>query len=604
MTVSTDRASTEPAATNGITRAWGFDFRIDAKEDARLVLLDALDSETYIDESLWDFATDTVAESGSITYPRAPVAVLPATGDGSGRIRIDRVPALKQTTDLKSQGAYRANDVERMADKIVWQVQALSEEKTRLKARIEAAIAAVAALGSIDIGTLGDLQALVDTALEAATGATASAVTASDGADSADASAIAAAAAAAAVEALGLLVDLMVNGLPGQEYAAGKTSALDKLTSMDALMALAPTTQVITIGDHTGEAVAAQVFTGVAAWKGAVVMVVRAAASTCTLKFPPGMHLKAPDAGYDASVAIVRVINYCGAGGTVTLEGPADPDDSGDIVVKPTPIAQKTETSYHLSDANAAVNIDITLVVPAGTNRRFVAYCSSTHVTTPTNPTMAEFTSGKTSNITVRDTDGTGLCTGSDPILARVWTGDMATDAEATTTWRFAIPANRGSAVVRVVVYKDASGYEDYDVFCRTAAGTSEDFTSTPSVAGSAIDMMSVHQGADALTGMTVGAGEDLQVGKTGGVRALRDLSYATNYDLDVAASLQTKTGASAKTGPGAVMGVCFLPVTTTGGGGGDDQMYGVGSKTLARYEQADVMLHSSGTVAFYTRDT
>jgi hypothetical protein len=222
------------------------------------------------------------------------------------------------------------------------------------------------------------------------------------------------------------------------------------------------------------------------------------------------------------------------------------------------------------------------------------------HQSTPSgSPTVtcAQFT-----NITVRDTDGTGLYSGSDPILARLWTAEISGTAEVAMTAAFAIAANMASAVLRVVVYKDASAVEGWDVNARTGAGTSETYVHTPTVAGAAIDMFACHQGADALTGMTVGPGEDLLVGKTATVTALRDQSYASNVDLDVPASLQTKTASSSKSGPGCISGVTFLPVVTTGGGGGDDQMYGVGSKTLARYEQADVMLHSNGTIAFYTR--
>jgi hypothetical protein len=600
MTVETDRASTEPAAANGTSRTWGFEFRVNSKADARLVLLDDLDNETVIDPDDWDIA-GLGEESGAITYPRVPAAKLQL---GDGRIRIDRVPPFKQQFDLIGQGRYSAAEVERMVDTVVWMVQALEEEKNRLKTRILNVIAAVAELGDLDLGALGDLQALVTQALDAATSATASEAAALASEEAASTVADGIAEDVQSVQDNAVLVDQMVQGLPGTEYAPGKESALAILTRMEALLALAPVTQVVTIGDHAGESTAAQVFPAQLKWKGAVVLVNRAAASTCTLKFTAGTHLKAPDAGYDGSVAIIRVINNCGAGGTVVLEGPANPAGSGDIVTKPSQIFQKTQVLNDNTDLNSARTVNVTGTIPAGTNRRVAIYCFAIFHATPSgSPTMtcAQFT-----NITVRDTDGIGLYSGSDPILGRVWTAEISGSAEVAMTAAFALAANLASAVMRVVVYKDASAVESYDVFCRTAAGTSETYIVTPTVAGAAIDMIAAHQGADALTGMTVGAGEDLLVGKTPAVRNLKDMAYATNVDLDVPASAQTKTGASAKTAPGAIAGMVFLPVTVTGGGGGDDQMYAPAamSKTLARYEQADVLLYSSGTIAFMTRDT
>jgi hypothetical protein len=610
MTVETSRASTDPVATNGVSREWAFEFDIASKDDARLVLLDATDNETIIDPDDWDFA------AGVITYPRAPTDPLPASGEGSGRIRVDRVPAIKQTTNLIGQGAYRASDVERALDRIVQMVQALNEVKDRLEIRT---VNLYAALEEIDAAALGDLQGLVDEAAEWASseelvdgtyyGARKYAV------DAAAAQTLAESAAGEAetnrddVETFATLVDAIVSGPVGSEYEPGKPSMPSRVAEVEELLALGPVTQGRVIGTHEGEAGSdgvTQEFLVLVSDIGQVVRVKRLANRPWKLKVPLDLYKEPPASGFDESWGVVRIINDSGAGSTGTLEGPADPDSSGDLVSKPVPIASKSQPTHSTNNSNPAFDSDVTLLVPAGPDRKFVAYCAALFHAAPSGTqTLASPTVGATSGITVRATDGDGAYDGTEPLLVRTWTGDITGELENTIVFRFSIPALSAATVCRVVCYKNVSAFDtgSYVASSLATVDNDETYTHTPTEAAGALDFFVAHQGADALTGLTLGSGEGLETSKTLGGRSLRDIAYASNYDTDVPASLQTKTGSSDKVGPRAIMGVGLLPVTTSGGGGGEDNLYYAGSdKVLDPKEMADIMLHSSGLFAFLSR--
>jgi hypothetical protein len=592
MTVPTTRASTNPVAT-GSAREWSFGFRIDAKEDVKLIIVDALGNDSDpIDQSLWDIA-GLGEDQGFITYPLSP---LPVLASGS-TVRIDRRPVMQQNVNLKSQGPYSPETVEAALDRLTMMVQGLEEDKNILYARVLTLIDAVGNITGVDLGGLADLQAFVDAAGTSATLAAASEASAADSAAGAESSAEAASAAAVDAGDLRDLVDAMVHG--ADEYAPGKKSAVGVLTDVQTLLTTAPSTNGRTIGDHAGEEGTDNVeqeFLSEVADLGAVVRFVRGALRPARFKLLPDLLQLSASPGFDERWAFVRVINDMGGVSALTLEGPADPDDAEDVLLKPSIIAQGVQALSDNEATSAARNVTVQLDVPAGSNRAFKASCYFIAQGVPSG-TVA-LTCASATNITVRGSDGgTSGPSGSDPILSRVWTGDIAGTAGLTAVpFVFAVPTNMTAVVAIVQVINNVSGHEDYVCTARDDALTSEAATVNPSApAGSLVVVDAAHQGADALTGMTISGLDTVATGKTPLNRAPKDLSYALGYKSDVATGSVAYTASSAKAGPGSVTAVVFLPVTESIGGGGEDNLITASVKTLAPGEQADVLVHNGG---------
>lgn len=591
MTVPTSRASTDPVATDGSTRTWTYNFRIDLAADARLAVVDTAGNDSYPDPSLWDIAGLGSDNGGSITYPKAGTDPLEA----GSYIRIDRWPALTQQTSLLNQGAYSPDVVERMCDRLTWQVQAIMEWGLRQQARIDALIAI---FPNIDPADLGNLSDYVQSALDASTAAVAAATSAEDSATAASDAASDAGEALSDVQDLRDLVDAMVNG--SDDYAPGKPTAITVLTTIQSLLATAPITNEITIGPHTGEAGSdgvTQTFTATAAHLGAVVRFTRGANRPAKYKIPADLLQTIVPAGFDGRVAFIRVINDMGGTSSLTLEGPADPGSSTPVLSKPTIIAQGVQPISDNNATNSARTVSVVLNIPAASNRAFKASCYFIGQTTPSG--TVTLTCSSASNITVRGSDGgsTGP-TGTDPILTRVWTGDIAGTASITgASFDFAIPANCASCVAIVQVINNVSGHEDYVCTARDSTATSEGAAVNPSAAlGSLVVVDAAHQGADALTGLTISGLDALSVDKTPLNRAPKDLAYALGYDADRATGAVTYTASSSKAGPGSITAVVFLPISTTVGGSGEDNLIYAGTdKVLAPKEQADIIVHSSG---------
>lgn len=130
MTVSSTTTTFGPLSTNGSTTSFPFSFRLDpygdeaAKEQIEIIqVLTSTGAETVLTLD----SDYTVSLNGDQdASPGGAVVISPALASGY-KIYGRRVPALKQETDLESQGAYDAADVEGLADHLLEGIQLVQD---------------------------------------------------------------------------------------------------------------------------------------------------------------------------------------------------------------------------------------------------------------------------------------------------------------------------------------------------------------------------------------------------------------------------------------------------------------------------------------------
>jgi hypothetical protein len=211
------------------------------------------------------------------------------------------------------------------------------------------------------------------------------------------------------------------------------------------------------------------------------------------------------------------------------------------------------------------VTARITIDIPAGTNRRFVAVQGIIYHALPTTGAPALTCSAAGATVTQRDTAGDGLNSGTTPIKATIWTGTLPDGgAIPAANFDFAVPELWCSRWHYVLVVQNALGVEDWDVGLRAGSGTVSTFTGlSPSIAESMAVVVAMQQGDDANP-ITIAPGTHLLQGKTPNTRNLKDFSFAVAIESDRPAAPLSYTASSIFGSPGVIGGVVFTPVTGT----------------------------------------
>jgi hypothetical protein len=132
MTVVSETASSIPVPTDGSANVWPFPFRVDRKEDIALVLIASDGAEETVDPTAYDVTGLKLEGQGAVTYPRT--GALPA----GVSVRVDLSPPFTQPIDLKNQGRYAPEVVERGLDHGVQLSLNLQERLRRLRDRVSA----------------------------------------------------------------------------------------------------------------------------------------------------------------------------------------------------------------------------------------------------------------------------------------------------------------------------------------------------------------------------------------------------------------------------------------------------------------------------------
>ena len=111
---------------NGATTAWPFGFPVLDAAHLQAIYTDATGNETVLDPSLYSVtlnADQTLNPGGSVSYA-------PAIASGT-RLTILRVVPYTQETDIKNQGGFFPEVLERMGDLLAMQIQQIKEQLAR-----------------------------------------------------------------------------------------------------------------------------------------------------------------------------------------------------------------------------------------------------------------------------------------------------------------------------------------------------------------------------------------------------------------------------------------------------------------------------------------
>lgn len=208
MTYNAGATKSGPYDADGVQTVFSYGFKCYAKTDLEAVYTDSLGVESIFDPSNYSMDGLSLDAGGSVTFLTAP------TDGGLVTFRLN--PPKEQGVNLRNQGPYTPENVERMADRLAMIILAQAEELSRaVKVDISSGISSTEYLA------------------EAQAAAAASEASASNSADSEAAAEIAAAeaavsAAAAAAAGAGLKyrsvrVATTANGTISTAYANGQT---------------------------------------------------------------------------------------------------------------------------------------------------------------------------------------------------------------------------------------------------------------------------------------------------------------------------------------------------------------------------------------------
>lgn len=126
MTIASEKTKAGPWATDGRQTAWPFDFLVLQASDLKLAVVDADGTETIVDSAQFTVSGIGDPNGGTVTYPTSgrPLAA-------GGTVTVYRAPTFLQPTDLKRQGRYDPESVERQLDRDVMYAQRLKEQLAR-----------------------------------------------------------------------------------------------------------------------------------------------------------------------------------------------------------------------------------------------------------------------------------------------------------------------------------------------------------------------------------------------------------------------------------------------------------------------------------------
>lgn len=114
MTVSSTTFYTDWSAANGVITEWGYDFQIDLSSEVQVLIRDGTDDTTI--EVFTDNLTLVPIGDGDEGY-----VIYPASGDPvptGKQVRIRRIVALTQTTEIGNEGDFRPQIHEKAFDKL------------------------------------------------------------------------------------------------------------------------------------------------------------------------------------------------------------------------------------------------------------------------------------------------------------------------------------------------------------------------------------------------------------------------------------------------------------------------------------------------------
>jgi hypothetical protein len=412
----------------------------------------------------------------------------------------------------------------------------------------------------VGIDTSAQQSAL--TAQAAATAAAGSAAEVTEIVEGAGEAVDAANTAAGEASASATLAERWANETPGTVVADEKFSALHYATMTERMLATAPNLQFRVFGTHPGEAgtdSVEQTFNNAASDFGRGIAINRLANRPSKLKPLAGLFNGPPQEGADLAM-VPTVLTNIGLS-DCTIEGPA----TGSVSLEPAVLISGNETLYNVNTAEPAATPRITLDIPAGTNRRFVAVQGIIYHALPATGAPALTCSAAGATVTQRDTAGDGLNSGTTPIKATIWTGTLPDGGSIpAVNFDFAVPQFWCSRWHYVLIVQNASGVEDYDVGLRAGTGTVSTFAGlSPSIAESMAVVVAMQQGDDANP-ITIAPGTNVLQGKTPSSRNLKDFSYAVAIESDRPAAPLSYTATSAYGSPGVIGGCVFTPVTGT----------------------------------------
>lgn len=171
MTYNLGATVSGPYVTNGVQTVFGFGFKIYATTDLEVIYTSAAGVESIVSSSGWTVpATDLGKDAGG----NVTITVPPVTG---GKITCRLNPLKEQQTNLRNQGSYSPESVERMGDRLAMQILTLAEEVERsVKVDISSGISSTAYLSLAQAAAVSAVSA-ASTATTKAAEASASAAT-------------------------------------------------------------------------------------------------------------------------------------------------------------------------------------------------------------------------------------------------------------------------------------------------------------------------------------------------------------------------------------------------------------------------------------------
>ena len=399
---------------------------------------------------------------------------------------------------------------------------------------------------------------------------------------------------------------LAMNSPPGTEWEPGRMSGEGLLAAMQDLLGLAPALDEVTFGDHTGEegtnGVTATLNATAAHLNGLVRFVRQGTTRHVKYKVPANTYTQPNKAGKDGAYAYIALYNDSVGGAQVTVEGTGNPSSAGDVTLTPTRLVEPLATNKSTVTSEPAVTVTVPVVVPAGSNRMFMAYAIVIYHITPTTAPVLAVTN--LTGVSILGTDGGGGHSSSDPLHIRAWEGEVAGTAEVPDAeLEFSIQVGWAAYVVGAVFRNNCSGYEDVTVLAVADAADNEvTATVNPADAGASVDIVAAFHGGDADTGLGITPGTDLRLARTGS-RSLKDIAYARQAHDNRPAASQVYTAVSDKLAPRAVISIAWKPViSSTGGGGVDNIKPAAIDRVLDAGEGALLKLRNDGLTILMTR--
>jgi hypothetical protein len=140
-------------AGNGVTTVFSYNFQINSSTDAQVIFTDATGVSTTLSSTLYSISNLGSPTGGTVTYPLVGSPI--ATGTS---LTITRQLALTQPTSIANQGAFYPTAVEGAIDRVVMEIQQVSEQIGRT---LTAPITDAAAIGPLPSATTRANKALV-----------------------------------------------------------------------------------------------------------------------------------------------------------------------------------------------------------------------------------------------------------------------------------------------------------------------------------------------------------------------------------------------------------------------------------------------------------